>query len=68
MSQIITKNKYLSKLENSETIISQLMTNKFDKNICQLIAFNLINNCIEKQQLIKILVTIINCIFFGSIE
>jgi hypothetical protein len=68
LSQIITKNKYLSKLENSETIISQLIANKFDKNICQLIAFNLINNCIEKQELIKILVTIINCIFLVQLN
>jgi len=68
LSQIIVKNKYLSKLENSETIISQLIANKFDKNICQLIAFNLINNCIEKQELIKILVTIINCIFLVQLN
>jgi hypothetical protein len=48
LSQIIIKKKYLSKLENSETVISQLIANKIDKNICQLITFNLIINCIEK--------------------
>ncbi len=32
------------------------------------IAFNLINNFIEKQELIKILVTIINCIFLVQLN